>query len=92
MASVNGKLVICDRCGEQVFLKCTGEGETDGGYTRWNNFEAPPEGWGSVEIPRYDSARTDYIRTCPKCTHLWRTVLNEHFLRGTLYHETAYEE
>ena len=45
MAEAKGKLVSCDRCGDTVFLKCTGEGETDGGYTRWNTFETFPDGW-----------------------------------------------
>lgn len=58
MSSVNGRLLTCDRCGEQIFLKCTGEGETDGGFTRWNNFETPPEGWDWVN---------DVGSVCPRC-------------------------
>lgn len=60
MAEVNGKIVMCDRgqCGATVFLKCTGEGETDGGFTRWNKFEPLPEGWGrQIEVGTL----------CPKC-------------------------
>lgn len=45
MAEINGRMIICDRCGESAFLKCTGEGERDGGFTRWNKFEPVPEGW-----------------------------------------------
>jgi hypothetical protein len=47
MAAINGKLIICDRCGETAFLKCVGEGEMDGGFTRWNKFEPTPDGWGN---------------------------------------------
>lgn len=47
MAQMNGKMMVCDRCGENVFLKCVGEGEMDGGYTRWNKFEATPHGWSN---------------------------------------------
>ena len=43
MSEKCGKLVTCDRCGKNVFLKCIGEEETDGGYTKWNKFEDPPD-------------------------------------------------
>lgn len=33
--------------GAQVFFGCTGEGEADGGFTRWNKFE-PAVGWDLV--------------------------------------------
>lgn len=46
----NGRLYSCDRCGETVFCPCTGEGETDGGYTRWNTFVTLPDGWKSHSI------------------------------------------
>ena len=58
MSKVNGQIVTCDACGGTVFAKCTGEGEADGGYTRWNNFERP-EGWGHG----YGSKDL-----CPSCT------------------------
>lgn len=45
MAQVNGELTTRDRCGKQLFRKCIGEGEADGGYTRWNKFEPYPDGW-----------------------------------------------
>ena len=45
MASVNGRLTTCDRCGETVFSASVGEGERDGGFTRWNEFEPLPAGW-----------------------------------------------
>lgn len=46
MSAINGRKVICDRCGKETFVKCIGEGEADGGYTRWNKFEPLPKGWG----------------------------------------------
>lgn len=46
MANINGQMLICDRCGATAFRKCIGEGERDGGFTRWNKFEPKPEGWG----------------------------------------------
>lgn len=54
----NGQLRTCDRCGASVFLKCIGEGETDGGYTRWSKFEEA-EGW---------SKELDMGDLCPSCT------------------------
>lgn len=43
MAQKVGKMIVCDRRGNSVFLECIGERETDGGYTRWNEFEAAPK-------------------------------------------------
>ena len=48
MAKVNGQIVTCDRCGKHIFLKCTGEGERDGGFTRWNKFESLPDGYNTI--------------------------------------------
>lgn len=45
MSQTNGRLTTCDICGATVFSACIGEGETDGGFTRWNKFEPLPEGW-----------------------------------------------
>lgn len=47
MSRKNGQLRTCDRCGTQAFFECTGEGEADGGFTRWNKFE-PAVGWDLV--------------------------------------------
>ena len=58
MSKVNGQMRTCDRCGATVFLKCIGEGERDGGFTRWNVFEDAPKGW------------SHYTKTgdlCPDC-------------------------
>ena len=58
MSSINGRMLTCDRCGKSIFLKCTGEGVADGGYTRWNTFENPPEDWNCVK---------DVGSVCPEC-------------------------
>jgi hypothetical protein len=73
MATYNGRLLVCDRCGETVFCECTGEGETDGGYTRWNKFK-PAEGW-SVEV--------DIGNMCPRCTESYNEVIRQ-FKNGVL--------
>lgn len=33
MSEAKGKLLVCDRCNDQIFLKLTGTENTDGGYT-----------------------------------------------------------
>lgn len=60
MAEQKGKLKTCDRCGAQVFLKTTGDGEADGGFTRWNKFEDSP-GWKRVFLPGPS------VDLCPTC-------------------------
>lgn len=91
MAEVNGKIVTCDRCGAEIFLRTTGEGEADGGYTRWNKFEPYPEGWELVAIPKktkagHANAYNSYLRVCPVCNHLWKHAIYEGFLKGTQYY------
>lgn len=39
MSEAKGKLLVCDRCNDQIFLKLTGTENTDGGYTVWDTFE-----------------------------------------------------
>lgn len=58
MARENGQLRTCDRCGKTVFLKTIGDGETDGGYTRWNKFE-DATGWRNER---------DIGDLCPECS------------------------
>ena len=73
MSRKNGQMRTCDRCGKQEFFECTGEGETDGGFTRWNKFE-PAGGWS---VDRGD--------LCPVCTQklkervqeFWSNAINE---------------
>lgn len=63
MSREKGMLVTCDICGATVMLKTTGDGEADGGYSRWNKFERAPEGWRcKVEVDK------KCLDTCPKCT------------------------
>ena len=68
MARKNGQILTCDRCSESIFLKCTGEGEMDGGYNRWNKFEAPPEGWDRI---------INVGDVCPKCNAEYKTILDK---------------
>lgn len=73
MAEVNGKLCTCDRCGKTVFLRTTGDGEADGGWTRWNKFESYPDGWEYIH---------EVGRVCPACSKEYRELLSR-FMRNT---------
>lgn len=57
-----GKVVTCEICGRQQFAKAIGEGETDGGYTRWTKFEAL-DGWDELFVFR----DLRYKDVCPAC-------------------------
>ena len=98
MAKINGQIVSCDRCGASVFRRCTGEGEADGGFTRWNDFEGLPDGWDLVAIPRNRNAPSgnaynSYLHVCPACHAMWDKVVNDGFLMGTPYYkETEVKE
>ena len=66
MATVNGKITTCDRCGALVFSACTGEVELDGGFTRWNTFEPLPEGWEN---------HFEVGMLCPKCNDEYKSLI-----------------
>ena len=66
MSEVNGKLCTCDRCGLQIFLRTTGDGEADGGRTRWNKSEPYPPNWAS---------HLDTGRLCPTCERAYQHLL-----------------
>ncbi len=66
MPRYEGCLVECSRCGKTHFLKYIGDGETDGGYTRWRKYEPLPEEWlNTIEI--------GYL--CPICANEFRTFI-----------------
>lgn len=80
MAETNGKLVTCDRCGKQIFLKTIGDEETDGGFTRWNKFEDFPAGWDIIGIPKdIDCVSHRYVRVCPDCCDMWSELTRDFF-------------
>ena len=79
MSEQRGKLLTCDRCGKTVFLKEleAKERDTDGGYTRWNEYkhEAPPEGWAR----KYFGDYTTSYNLCPECTKILEETHNNFF-------------
>lgn len=72
----NGRMLQCDRCGKTLFLKWIGEDVFDGGYTRRDKFEAPPEGWECVN--RYFH-KHDLRKLCPDCSKEYEAVLDRYF-------------
>lgn len=73
MSEVKGILKTCDRCGETIFLKTIGDGEADGGFTRWNKFEKAPDGWERLFAVGL---------LCPKCNEEYKKLL-ERFMNNT---------
>lgn len=61
MSKVEGEILACDACGARVFLRYVGDGEADGGYTKWRKYEKPPEGWNSAKVHGYGDL-------CPACS------------------------
>ncbi len=45
MSELKGKLLVCDRCNDRIFLNLIKQATTDGGYTIWDVFEKSPDGW-----------------------------------------------
>lgn len=75
MAEVRGKLMVCDRCGKEIFLKCTGEGETDGGFTRWSKFEDEPPGWKAPYLHIGGEALLGVGQLCPECNQEYQNIV-----------------
>lgn len=75
MAEKVGKMLTCDRCGKTVFLECVGKGETDGGYTRWNKFEAAPAGW---------EVCTEVGTLCPECNSLYKDLIKSFMTKANI--------
>lgn len=80
MSEQRGKLITCDRCGERIFIKelDVNEKETDGGFTRWNEYkyEDLPEGWGSVS---FGKGWNSYSMLCPGCSELFEKYRDTFF-------------
>lgn len=68
MSDKKGKLTTCNRCGHSVFRAYLGQGDADGGYTKWDIFEDLPDGW------MYHSEIGDL---CPTCGGLFRIFIHK---------------
>lgn len=78
-----GKKLICDRCGEEIFLERLNDTLTYEGYIRFENYASKPEGWKTV----YRSmSGTDMAHLCPTCAGIFEDVL-KHFWEGDYLYE-----
>lgn len=66
MAENFGKIVICDRCGKEQFLKLvnTIPRELDGGFTKWIDINCEPSNWEKCFFGTEISTSYDL---CPAC-------------------------
>lgn len=69
MSEQIGKIITCDRCGKTVFLKHTGT-TLDAGWSRIDNFEKRPEGWGY-------HADKELGLLCPECESAYQKVIRK---------------
>jgi hypothetical protein len=79
MAEVKGKLISCDRCGATAFVRCIGEGERDGGFTRWNKFEDEPDGW---------DWHHGVGKLCPRCNQEYLQMIASFKIKGGAKNDT----
>lgn len=79
MSKQRGQLLTCDRCGKTIFLKEleAKEKDTDGGYTRWNEYkhEKPPEEW----THKYFGDYSHKYDLCPECAERFKREYNIFF-------------
>ena len=71
-----GMLLTCDRCGVTHLCEFTGQGEADGGYTRWDKFEYAPD-WKHTYCKTEENKST-HIDLCPECSK-WYEKLEREF-------------
>lgn len=67
----NGRRYICDRCNAEIFCACIGEGESDGGFTRWHKFQPLPDGWKTYSLGLL----------CPVCSRIFEDLVDR-FMQG----------
>ena len=81
MATLVGKLRICDRCGKQEFTKYIGKEDFDGGFTQYDKFAPGDPGWRDVHLdttPRINALLcTDCMKELSKITKDFMEVNNE---------------
>lgn len=84
MAEATGKLLTCDRCGATCFLKYTGEGVLNGGYTRWGKLEYRPKGW-----QYYCGSSIGHL--CPNCNTEFEKLLRD-FMENKKIESVRFED
>lgn len=77
MSTKLGKYYICDRCGTTLFFEKVGEGETDGGFTKFDKYE-DAEGWITV-YPKVSHGMRSSKLLCPACSEKYDKLMCEFF-------------
>ena len=77
MSTKLGKYYICDRCGTTSFFEKIGEGETDGGFTRFDKFEEATD-WNTV-YPEASHGMGSSKLLCPTCSKKYDILMQEFF-------------
>ena len=72
MGMSEGQQVVCDRCGNTVFLKYLGDEARDGGYSRYRKYESLPEEW-------LYTTQMGYL--CADCAKMFKAFVTE-FKKG----------
>lgn len=72
MGTQIGKLVICDRCGKQIFLKNIGTKYLSGGFEEYPQYEEMPNDWEYCSEIGY---------LCGECNKLYKQTIDS-FMKG----------
>lgn len=73
MAEVYGKKLICDRCGDSIFLERTQDSESGSDLTRYERYENRPDDWKGVYLNPFG---TKLSLLCPSCSEEFKIALN----------------
>lgn len=65
---IRGIMSFCSRCDTAVFRKYIGQGEMDGGFTKWDKYEDLPDGW------LYE---TEFGYLCPECARKFKAFMTD---------------
>ena len=74
-----GKILTCDLCEKEVFLEYIGEGEADGGFTRWLKFESKPDSWRYVSHDELSKEKIKHDLLCDTCYLKYVEHINKFF-------------
>jgi len=66
MTRTNGSMLVCDVCGKSVFCKLKATGTADGGWSQWNDFDAPGD---------WKTHYNGYKDVCPSCHERIETAI-----------------
>jgi hypothetical protein len=81
MAEIKGKMMVCDRCGEELFIKEKCPNETDRAFSSQRFYDDVPSGWNHQDVSK-DCKHSDVL-LCPECNHLCESLLRD-FMGGRM--------